>query len=1044
MSFAMILKKYRDSVLRAARAFYFAVLAAAALLFFLRPPQVQTDLLGLFGRAGTPVEEALLALSRTNASRFRVLIESDDFADAARAAERLEQDLPREFFRSRAGRVSPEAASELIEFYTSHGSGLLCGEDRAALSEGRFSEVSERALDSWFSPVSSGVPARRDPFGLLARFLAELPFSQYGFSLEDGYLTARADGKVFIFVSPELNDGLGISALSEAEEKILAADYPNVRLHVSGVPVHTASAAQRSRTELNVLSAVGLCAIVFLLLALFRSLRFLVPVVLSIGAGMLGGGAATILFFPEPHVLTFVFGTSLIGLAADYSFHFYLRGNASIVRPLLMAYLTTVVSFSVLLLSSFSVLRQMAVFSIVGLTFVLAFVLLFDEKILKSAVLPPTIVAAEKFARKLSAACRSILKRARFAFAAVVCAGIFLVPMKNDARDFYRPSEEAAAADRFFARVGGITEDSSFLVVHGKNLEEILQREESVGLTGTRLSAFFPSTKRQRENAELARALFERENLAATLGLSKRFEFAETPVATLENAPEPLRKTVESLYFRTPNGAFSLVPVSADFVAPAGTFKLTPGGAVSTLLDGYRAQTYRLLAAAFLVLFAVLFAVYRRRAFRLIAAPLAAILTVVAVLGFCGISLSFFHFLSFFLILGFTLDYSIFRMEGKGRDLPILLSCLTSALSFGLLAFTSFALTRSMGLALGLGLVFAYFYASSFSEKSAAGTPTGTENSAGTRPQEEWFEQKEQCAGKFRLAVLWAIYRFCPLLVFRVSLFVVGFGIFLAARPAREASKAYRRALNDAQARRGLPRSRFSGFAHIRAFIDSLFDKIDASALCRQKLIFRVEESAGTRELRECAAAGTGMFFLCSHIGNIEILQNFCRANASFVPRKMHAFRETEHSGVFLEFCRKHCRTENVVIHPTSEINVGTASEIHDAIARGELAMMAADRISAGTPARTVPASLLDRKIFLPTGAFAFARLMECPVFFVACVKTSANTYSFFAEKAPAQGVSAAYAAFLEKLVLRFPLSFFHFCNYFRDRDAPLGNGDPA
>lgn len=1013
-------------IFRGFRLFYIAVLIACAAMLFLNPPQIRTDLFGLLGKTGTTEEEALVSLSRASSSRFQVLIEADDPATAKRGAEAFLRALPEEYFRAGGNAFSAVDVRELLDYYIAHGSGLLSDEDREALLAGRFSEIEERAIMHWLSPVAGGVPASRDPFGLLSRFLMSLPrAARYDFVPEDGVLTAQRGGKSFVFLSPELKPNLGLNELIAATEKIDAIEIPGVRVHASGIPFHSAATASASRTELNVLTVVGAGTILALLWVLFRSLRFLIPVSASIAAGVLGGTAATVLLFPQPHVMTFVFGTTLVGLAVDYSFHFYLRKNSDIRKPLTMAFLTTAISFSVLGLSSFPVLRQMAVFSIVGLLFVLGFVLLFAEKLLGKTKLPERISVAENFARSFSSLCRRTLTRGAPVVAAIVVAGMFFVSLKDDARDLYRPSAELAERDRFFMETAGISGDSAFCIVPGKNREDVLRLEENANLPGVRLSAFLPSEERQRENAALVRELFARGNLEKMLGLSKKFEFSGTPAATLENAPGALKSLSESLFFHTQNGDFSVVLVSADFSAPAGTFVVCPSKEISSLLGTYREQTYALLATAFAALFAVLIFVYRARAFRLLFAPVAAIATVSAVLGFCGVPLSFFHFLSFFLIIGFSLDYGIFRMEGGKRELPVALSCATSVLSFGLLAFTSFALTRSMGIALGLGLAFAYFYSSLLSENKKR-----TEIS-----QREWYEQKEQCAGRFRLALLWGIYRFCPLFVFKISLALVGFGIFLAARPAREASRTYRKILNTARERRGLPPAKFSSLAHLMAFTFSVFDKFDAAALRKNPLRFRIEENADFREMRENTRNGNGMFFLCSHIGNIELLQRIQRERSDFTPRVMHAFQDFEQNGIFLEFFRRHCRAENLVLHSSRDIDIGTAAEMQDALARGELVMMAADRVSAGTPTRNIDVAFLDEKIPFPRGVFTFARLMERPVFFVACVKTAPATYTLFVKKAPAENVPAAYAAFLEKTVLRFPLSFFHFYDYFRKNE---------
>ena len=1012
----------RNLLFRGLRLFYLVALIACAATLFLNPPQIRTDLFGLLGKTGTTEEEALVSLSRANSSRFQILIEADDSATAKRGAEAFSNALPEEYFRSRGNVFSAVDVRELLDYYIAHGSGLLSDEDREALLAGRFSEVEERAIMHWLSPVAGGVPASRDPFGLLSRFLIGLPrTAQYDFVPEDGMLTATRGEKTFVFLSPELKPKLGLNEQIAATEKIDSIEIPGVRVHASGIPFHSAATASASKTELNVLTVVGAGTILALLWILFRSLRFLVPVSASIAAGVLGGTAATALLFPQPHVMTFVFGTTLVGLAVDYSFHFYLRRGTDIRKPLLMAFLTTAISFSVLALSSFPVLRQMAVFSIVGLLFVLGFVLIFAEKLLGKTQLPERITTAENFARSFSAFCRRTLTRGALVIVAIVVAGMFFVSLKDDVRDLYRPSTELAERDRFFMEIAGVSGNSAFCIVPGKTCEDVLRLEESANLPGVRLSAFLPSEERQRENAALVRELFARGNLEKTLGISKKFEFAETPPATLENAPSTLKNLSESLFFRTQSGDFSVVPVPSDFNTPTGTFVVRPAQEISSLLETYRQQTYALLATAFAALFAVLIFVYRRRAFRLLFAPVAAIATVSAVLGFCGIPLSFFHFLSFFLIVGFSLDYGIFRMEGGSRELPVALSCATSVLSFGLLAFTSFALTRSMGIALGLGLAFAYFYSSLLSEKRAEPT------------SREWFEQKEQCAGRFRLALLWGVYRFCPQFVFKTLLALVGFGIFLAARPARNASRTYRKILNAARERRGLPPAKFSTLAHLMTFTFSVFDKFDAAALKKNPLRFLAEENEDFREFRENANRGNGMFFLCSHVGNIEMLQSFQHERSDFAPRVMHAFQDFEQNGILLEFFRRHCRAENLFLRSSRDIDIGTAAEMQDVIARGELVMMAADRVSAGTPTRNIEVSLLDEKVPFPRGVFTFARLMECPVFFVACVKTAPATYTLFVEKAPAENVPAAFAAFLEKLILRYPLSFFHFYDYFRN-----------
>ena len=70
-----------------------------------------------------------------------------------------------------------------------------------------------------------------------------------------------------------------------------------------------------------------------------------------------------------------------------------------------------------------------------------------------------------------------------------------------------------------------------------------------------------------------------------------------------------------------------------------------------------------------------------------------------------------------FLVLGIGFDYAIFYAESndpkhhKQTVLAIFLSSITTLMSFGLLAFSSFPVIHSFGLIVFLGILFAYLFA---------------------------------------------------------------------------------------------------------------------------------------------------------------------------------------------------------------------------------------------------------------------------------------------------------------------------------------------
>jgi predicted exporter len=132
------------------------------------------------------------------------------------------------------------------------------------------------------------------------------------------------------------------------------------------------------------MSMIGIGSIVGIALLTwfaFRSLKPIVWIMLSIGIGCLGALSVSWLVFGRIHLLTLVFGATLIGVAQDYGIYFLCHRFAKDARldswqllrrlfpALLLAVVTTVIGYLALALTPFPGLRQMALFSAIGLVF---------------------------------------------------------------------------------------------------------------------------------------------------------------------------------------------------------------------------------------------------------------------------------------------------------------------------------------------------------------------------------------------------------------------------------------------------------------------------------------------------------------------------------------------------------------------------------------------------------------------------------------------------------------------------------------------------
>ena len=102
-------------------------------------------------------------------------------------------------------------------------------------------------------------------------------------------------------------------------------------------------------------------AVIILLIFIFRSVK---PLAFSVGSILVSIGIAvlaTLTVFHKMHVITLVFGTSLIGSCIDYSLHFFTHwaGNKElkssieirnhIFSSLLMAIVSTGICFAILI-----------------------------------------------------------------------------------------------------------------------------------------------------------------------------------------------------------------------------------------------------------------------------------------------------------------------------------------------------------------------------------------------------------------------------------------------------------------------------------------------------------------------------------------------------------------------------------------------------------------------------------------------------------------------------------------------------------------------
>lgn len=307
------------------------------------------DMVGLSAETEASVSEAKSTV---------VVIASDESPEIAlKRAQAFVDELPREWKDEDA--VIPLKAERFAN--------RLAAEDAELIktAEGR-KKLAKRAIRRYVaSPIPPLFTPEEDPF-CLAEHVA-LSFAASTNALATFELKAETIGNL---------DRL-IEVVSAIRERAKSA-----KVMITGVPVHTALSAASCKREIGYLSVFSILFIAALALFVFRSIKWIPLFALSLSLSAAGGMAALYFLFDSVHLMTLVFGTTVLGLVIDYSFHALLsvEDRKTLLKNLVISWATTEISFVPLMLSSVAVLRQTAVFLAVALGVALTVVVIWRRK----------------------------------------------------------------------------------------------------------------------------------------------------------------------------------------------------------------------------------------------------------------------------------------------------------------------------------------------------------------------------------------------------------------------------------------------------------------------------------------------------------------------------------------------------------------------------------------------------------------------------------------------------------------------------------------
>lgn len=696
------------------RILYVIIFLIAGTIAFLHPAKTETNILNaIFSKNNA--DKTIVELSGRYSSKINIIAEASDSAAAIDAAQTFYDSIDKKIFTEKEFDTD-----RILEKYKKYYNNLLSAGTIKQLKEKNYEAVAAKSLENLYNPLNVMLlPLDEDPFMLFEDYIKSLSHGREDYTsieYKDKYYSIiQVEVQPDKALSPSVING-GIKKLIKLQKKLSKGE---VKIYLTGAPVHSFYASSKSITEMNVIGILSIIFIFALFKLYFSNIKLIVPAAASLGLGFLSGYIASSIIFPSIHVLTFVFSTSLIGICIDYSLHYFIEKDLSkILKSLTISMVTTVSAFAVLLFSGVELLRQISVFTMAGLINVYLIVVLFYPMLKLET-------AEQQFEIKLPEKSKQILV---YSIAALAFCGLFFIKFNDNIKSMYVPSKKLAQAEKLYKEITGTDTETTFAIVRGNDFQNLLEKEEK--LTGKldvegfqALSKFIPSHKQQLKNQNLRKRLYEHslKNYASFLNeqqinslLNENFD--ENGFLDIEEqeifSEFLLDKNTSVMVLYNLKNPQAITDSDNEYI------DITKN--ISDKIKHCRKNCLLTLLPVLAVLFALLSSVYKpKTAIKILLPSILAPAFAIGILSIFHSEINIFHIFAIFLIIGFGLDYSVFRAGGiKGSHHAVLLSAATTILSFLMLSLTSFKLISALGTILTLGLIISYLTSLAFDYQS--------------------------------------------------------------------------------------------------------------------------------------------------------------------------------------------------------------------------------------------------------------------------------------------------------------------------------------
>lgn len=614
-----------------------------------------------------------------------------------------------------------------------------------SLAQATPEDWTKRGLSRLFTPGVAG-DLVHDPFGLLDAWLSARLASHVEW--RDGGPVVTTPKATWQLISATLAASPYDMELQRRLNETLdrfTADYPDLTLLRSGLVFHAAAGAQQAQREATTIGVGSLLGVLLMLWLVFRRPALMATLLVPVASGLLFASAITWTLFGSLNLITLAFGASLIGISVDYALHLQCMRQLHPQRPLsalwpglFLSLVSSLCAYLVLMAPPIPGLRQMATFTACGL-----FGAWLSVRLCLPCIPLRSHPATQAIALRLNGLrLGSHHRNAYVLMLLVLLAALLLAILAGHSRHDLRQlnSSPQALIDQQQRAQALLGQPAGFryLILQADTPETLLQRLETMDVELSRLhhqghlssyrhlAQVVPSRATQESNLQTVTQRYQSALPSVLQQAGLPSEQAGRIWATLEKVPtltpdiwldDDAGETLRPLWFTlngTPSAVILLGDLDKQGLAKVQALSRAPGtlyrdrvNALSSQLEQLSTSIIRWLALAMLVLGAAFLWRYRLNAWRVLLPPVGAVILTLGIFAALQIGLSLFHLLGLLLVLGIGLDAGIFSTEHPDDPaawLAITLSCASSLLAFGLLAFSATPALHFLGTTCLIGL----------------------------------------------------------------------------------------------------------------------------------------------------------------------------------------------------------------------------------------------------------------------------------------------------------------------------------------------------